>query len=158
LHLLDNSELMADSRNQWESRGSIMISKASATYVRLSPQKARYVADLIRNKSVLNAYSILDRTTRKPTENYKKLIQSAVDTATKLKEKNIGDLYISKVVADSAGMMKRWRSMTMGKAGMIRKRMSHLTVELDVRVKNTKPQDNSTKPKSNAKKILGAAK
>lgn len=110
-----------------------MVSTAKGKFIRISPRKMRYVLDLVRTKSVIEAYSILDRTSRRPCLVVRKLIQQAADSAVKQKQLPLESLYISKTFADGAGMMKRFRSMSMGRAGMIRKRLSHVTVELDSR-------------------------
>jgi len=110
-----------------------MITTASANYVRMSPRKVRYVIDLVRNKNVSAAYSILDRNTKRACGIVKKLIKQAVDSAEKQHQISAETLYVSKIYADGAGMMKRFRAMSMGRAGVIRKRLSHITVELDSR-------------------------
>ena len=105
------------------------------------------VLDLVRNKTVTRAYSILDRTPRRASLTVKKLIQSAADAAVKNNKENVEDLFISKITADGAGMLKRWRAMSMGRAGQIQKRLSHIAVELDKsRVKAAQPAVVSQKP------------
>lgn len=110
-----------------------MVSTARFSYVRLSARKARYVVDLVRNKSVNEALSILNRTQKKGAIIVQKLIQSAVANAKTKSEIDQANLKIAKITADTAPMFKRWRSMSMGRAGMIRKRMSHLLIELDAK-------------------------
>lgn len=135
-----------------------MISKAKAHYVRMSPQKIRLVLDLIRKQPVPKAYSILDRTTKRASIVVKKLLMSAADSAQKQKHLGPEALYISKITADGAGMLKRWRSMSMGRAGVIRKRMSHLLVELE-QIPGTSSEEKQipqAKPKTE-KKLVGAA-
>ena len=107
-----------------------MISRAVARYVRLAPRKMRYVLDIVRGKSVPQAYAILDRTPKRACLVVRKLIQQAATSANELHQAAAEDLIVSKIFADGAGMMKRFRSMSMGRAGMIRKRLSHVTVEL----------------------------
>jgi large subunit ribosomal protein L22 len=109
-----------------------MISKAKVSYIRMSPRKIRYVLDIIRNLPVSVALSVLDRTNARPCETLSKLILQAADSAKKQKNIDIQRLYVSRVYADGAGMLKRFRSMSMGRAGMIRKRMSHVCVELEL--------------------------
>ena len=108
-----------------------MISHASARYVRMSARKVRYVLDIVRGKPVPVAIAILERTPKRACLIVKKLIHQAADSAHKQKEMKAESLVVSKIFADGAGMMKRFRSMSMGRAGMIRKRLSHITVELD---------------------------
>ena len=108
-----------------------MISRAQASFVRMAPRKMRYVLDLVRAQSVPQAYSILNRTHKKASGIIRKLIMTAVDAAEKQHQAAAGDLKISKIYADQAGIMKRFRAMSLGRAGEIRKRLSHVVVELD---------------------------
>ena len=108
-----------------------MISRAQASFVRMAPRKMRYVLDLVRAKSVPQAYSILDRTHKKASGIIRKLIMTAVDAAVKQRQTPVEDLKITRIYADQAGIMKRFRAMSLGRAGEIRKRLSHVVVELD---------------------------
>ena len=103
---------------------------ATAKYVRISPQKVRLVLDLVRGKSVPQAYSILNGTSKRSSSVVKKLLMTAADSAKTKSQTPAEQLMVSKITADGAGMFKRWRSMSMGRAGMIRKRLSHITVDL----------------------------
>ena len=109
-----------------------MISKAILRYVRISPFKAREVADLVRGKSVDEALNILEFTPKKAASIIKKVIKSAIANA----ENNFGysdidRLFISKIYIDEGPTLKRYRPYAMGRACMIRKRTSHITVVLD---------------------------
>lgn len=108
-----------------------MISRAQASFVRMAPRKMRYVLDLVRAKSVPQAYSILNRTHKKASGIIRKLIMTAADAASKQHQVAAEDLKITKIYADQAGIMKRFRAMSLGRAGEIRKRLSHVVVELD---------------------------
>lgn len=98
----------------------------------MSPSKVRYILDQVRNKSVIEALAVLSRSNRRAALPVKKLILSAVDNAIKRKDEQSDRLKVSKIYADGAGIMKRWRAMTMGRAGSIQKRLSHISVELDL--------------------------
>lgn len=108
-----------------------MISKAQVKFVRISPRKVRYVIDLIRNKKVDQAQAILTGTPRRAGEILRKLLDQAIDAAVKNSQVQPADLKISKVTADGGPMMKRFRAMSMGRAGRIQKRTSHIYLELD---------------------------
>ncbi len=97
----------------------------------MAPRKMRYVLDLVRAKSVPQAYSILNRTHKKASGIIRKLIMTAADAASKQHQVAAEDLKITKIYADQAGIMKRFRAMSLGRAGEIRKRLSHVVVELD---------------------------
>lgn len=138
-----------------------MIAKASAKFVRISPRKVRYVIDLIRQKTVPAAQGILNGSPRRAGGILKKLLNQAVDAAKRNSQIEAKDLVISRVTADGGPMMKRFRSMSMGRAGMIRKRTSHIQLELDLRNKNViKALPNSlqkaNKKESGKKKLVGA--
>lgn len=109
-----------------------MIAKASSQYVRISPRKVRYVIDLIRRKNVPAAQAILNGSPRRAGEILKKLLNQAVDAAKRNSQVESKNLLISKVTADGGPVMKRFRPMSMGRAGVIRKRTSHICLELDL--------------------------
>jgi hypothetical protein len=96
------------------------------------------------------AFSILDRTTRRATRVVRKLIEQAVDSASKQHKTAPDALVVSRIFADGAGMMKRFRSMSMGRAGMIRKRLSHVTVELELKPGAALPAAAEPAPKGHA--------
>lgn len=149
-----------------------MISRAQASFVRMAPRKLRYVLDLVRAKSVPQAYSILNRTHKKASGIVRKLIMTAVDAAEKQHQTAVEDLKIARIYADQAGIMKRFRAMSLGRAGEIRKRLSHVVVELDrikalpaapaaPAVKQEKKSVKVEKPKKAApksRKLAGASK
>ena len=108
-----------------------MESKAITKYVRISPFKARLVADLVRGKQVEDAYTILQYTRKKATVPIMKTIKSAVSNAISQKgtfEVKPEDMYVAEIRVDEGPMMKRFRPMAMGRAGMIRRRSSHISV------------------------------
>lgn len=147
-----------------------MISRAKASFVRMAPRKMRYVLDLVRAKSVPQAYAILNRTHKKASGIIRKLIMTAADAAVKQHQTPIEDLKITRIYADQAGIMKRFRAMSLGRAGEIRKRLSHVVVELDrisaapkapASVKQDKKSAQVETPKkavSKPRKLAGASK
>lgn len=116
-----------------------MIAKASVPFVRISPRKVRYVIDLIRKKKVGEAQGILSGSPRRAGGIVKKLLDQAVDAAEKNSKIAARELMISKVTADGGPSMKRFRSASMGRAAVIQKRTSHITLELDLVRKNFSP-------------------
>ena len=119
-----------------------MVAKAYARFIRISPRKMRMVVDVIRGKDVHEALNILANLNKRGAELADDIVRSAVANAKR--DPNIKDenLYISKMIVDGGPVLKRFRAMSMGRAGMIRHRTSHISVEL-----NTRP----------VKKIPGAA-
>ncbi len=113
-----------------------MISKASVSFVRISPRKVRYVIDLIRHKSVPQAQAILIGSPRRGGEILRKLLDQAVNAAERNSQVTPDQLVVSKALADGGPMMKRFRAATMGRANHIKKRTSHIQIELDLAKKN----------------------
>ena len=106
------------------------IVRAQAKYVRTSARKARLVCDQIRGKGVDEAYAILAHTPRAVAEDWEKLLKSAVANAENNHELLGDDLKIVAVFADEGPTLKRFRPRAMGRATPIRKRTSHLTIQL----------------------------
>lgn len=108
----------------------IMIAKAHAKYIRVSPQKVRVVIPLIKGENVDKATVVLKLTNKRAAFLLGKVLQSAVANA-----KNKGyaqdKLFICRVIANSGPVLKRFRAATFGRATMIRKRSAHILVELD---------------------------
>ena len=109
-----------------------MIAKARARFIRISPRKMRQVVDVIRGKSVYEALSILTNLNKRAAGLAEDILRSAVSNAKK--DPNVKDenLYISKAVVDGGPVLKRFRAASMGRASMIRHRLSHIAVELDL--------------------------
>ncbi|RLA82796.1 MAG: 50S ribosomal protein L22 [Deltaproteobacteria bacterium] len=104
---------------------------ARARYLRISPRKARLVADLVRGKKVDEALGILAFTKKKFARQLTKIIQSAVANAEHNTNMDVDSLWIKRIFVDQGPMLKRYRPRAMGRATMIRRRTSHVTVVLD---------------------------
>ena len=102
-----------------------------AKYVRVSPQKARLVVDLIRGKKVNNAIATLTFTRKAVSKVINKVLKSAVANAENTKKIDVDTLYVKKAYVDQAPTMKRIHAKAMGRANVIRKRSSHITIILD---------------------------
>ncbi|MFA5145265.1 MAG: 50S ribosomal protein L22 [Candidatus Omnitrophota bacterium] len=109
-----------------------MIAKAEAKFLRVSPRKAKQVADLIRHKDALGAQSILVNLNKRPKEYLIKILKSAIANA-KIKGFNVEQLYISKISCNPGPVWKRFKAAAFGRAASIRKRTSHITIELDLK-------------------------
>ena len=107
--------------------------KAVARYIRISPIKARWVADLIRGKSVNDAFAILAFTNKKAARIIEKVLKSAVANAAQRGDIDVDNLYIKTITVDQGPMLKRIRPMARGRAGLIRKRTSHITIIVEER-------------------------
>ena len=112
-----------------------MIAKAVARYLKISPKKVRLVLDVVRGKSVGEALALLPNINKKASGLIEEVIESAVNNVkVKYPEQNYTEdvLYISKLTADGGPSLVRYRAASMGRAMMIRRRTSHICVELDV--------------------------
>ncbi len=109
----------------------MMEVRAVSKYIRISPQKARLVADLIRGKDVDEALSILKFTPKKAARLIDKTLRSAIANAEQSKIIDVDSLYVKRIYVDEGPTMKRWMAKAMGRASRILKRTSHITVVLD---------------------------
>ena len=118
-----------------------MITRAVLRYVRISPRKVRPVIALVKGKSPEEAISILFSVKKKASQYLIDLLKSAMANARRIQGIDVTDLYISNLIANGGPQMKRFRAASMGRASTIRKRTSHITVELDHRtVKAEEPK------------------
>jgi len=106
--------------------------QATAKFVRVSPRKARLVADNIRGRTVPEARTILKFTERAAAVDVEKVLRSAVANA----ESNPAlhwtgdDLVVHAVYVDEGPTLKRWRARARGRIGRIHKRTCHITVQV----------------------------
>lgn len=107
-----------------------MESKAIARFIRVTPRKARLVVDVIRGKRVGDAVSMLTFMPQHASNVVLKLLKSAIANA---EQKNIPDvdrLKIKSAFVDQGPTMKRVSPRAMGRANIIKKRSSHITLVL----------------------------
>jgi len=105
-----------------------MGAKAVAKHIRISPRKARQVIDLIRGKDVGEAFAILRFTVHKATEPVSKVLKSAVANAEHNYAMNADNLYVKEAYVDEGPTLKRVMPRARGRADIIKKRSSHITV------------------------------
>jgi large subunit ribosomal protein L22 len=98
---------------------------------RSSPRKMRLVADCIRNKPFFYALAILNYTKNHASIPIRKLALSVLDNwRKKYKNEDESNLYLKEIRVDSAGMLKRMRPAPQGRGHRIRKRSSHISIEI----------------------------
>ncbi|MBI4496165.1 MAG: 50S ribosomal protein L22 [Deltaproteobacteria bacterium] len=107
-----------------------MEARAVAKYLRLSPRKVRYSADLIRGKRVEEALTILSLVPQGGARVVSKVLRSALANAGQNKSIDVDTLFVKTICVDQGPTLKRFRPRPMGRAGRIRKRTSHITVVL----------------------------
>ncbi|HIS02913.1 MAG TPA: 50S ribosomal protein L22 [Candidatus Pullichristensenella avicola] len=105
--------------------------RAVAKYVRVSPRKVQIVIDLIRGKKVDDALAILMYTPKSAAPVVEKLLNSAIANAENNLEMNRDDLYVAEVYANQGPTLKRYWARSHGRADMIKKHTSHITIVLD---------------------------
>jgi large subunit ribosomal protein L22 len=108
--------------------------RATAKYVRIAPRKARLVADAIRGKSYPEAASILRFTNKRAAKVIGDVVNSAAANAEHNMDADPEELFVREIRVDEGPTIKRYRARALGRATMIRKRTSHITVELGVPV------------------------
>ena len=106
-----------------------MEASAAYKYMRISPQKARLVVDLIRGKSVSEAFSILNFTKKRVTHDVEKILRSAVSNAEqKAEHLDVDELVVSRAFVNEGPRQKRVRPAPMGRAYRYQRRTSTITV------------------------------
>ena len=104
---------------------------ATAKYVRVAPRKAKIVVDLIRGKQVDQALAILMYTPKSAAPVVEKLLNSAIANAENNLEMDRASLYVAEVYANQGPTLKRYWARSHGRADMIKKHTSHITIVLD---------------------------
>lgn len=102
--------------------------EANLRHSRISARKARLVADLVRGMKVDSALDLLRFTPKKGAKVIRKVVQSALDNASRSAGVDEDRLYISRITVDEGPTLKRWSPRAMGRATRIRKRTSHICV------------------------------
>jgi large subunit ribosomal protein L22 len=107
-----------------------MESRAKLKFLRVSPRKARLVAELVRGKPVDQAIDTLKFTKRAASLPIRKLLESAVANAENNHGLDIDILWVKELRVDPGPTLKRFRPRAQGRAFMICKRTSHVSVVL----------------------------
>jgi large subunit ribosomal protein L22 len=102
--------------------------KAVATHIRIAPRKIRIVIDLIRGKSIGEAFAILKFTPKVGSEVIEKVLKSTVANAEHNYDMNSDNLYVAAAYVDQGPTLKRIHPRSRGQAFKILKRTSHVTV------------------------------
>ena len=121
--------------------------KAQARFMRVSPQKARLVLNLIKGQKVENALNTLAFTKKRVAATVEKLLRSALENANYLSTEkgidvDVDNLYVKQAVANDGPRMKRIRPAPMGRAFRYVRRIAH--IELVLAEKTRAGQDTAT--------------
>jgi large subunit ribosomal protein L22 len=115
-----------------EGLDEAMEARATQKYIRVSPQKARLVVDLIRGKNVGDALSTLTYTKKRVTQAVEKVLRSAIANAEeKAEHVDVDQLVVSEAYVDDGPRSKRIRPAPMGRAYRYQRRTSHLTIVVE---------------------------
>jgi len=114
--------------------------RAETRYLRVSPQKARLVLDLIKGRRVEEARDTLMFTKKRVAAHVGKLLQSALDNANFLATEKgldveIDNLYVKRAIANDGPRMKRIRPAPQGRAYRYQRRIAHIELVLAERGK-----------------------
>ena len=107
-----------------------MQTQAVLKFVRLSPQKGRLLADLVRGKKVDEALNTLKFSRQRAAGIIRKVLESAIANAENNNGADIDELRVSEIFVDEGPVMKRIRPRAKGRADRIIKRTSHITVRV----------------------------
>ena len=108
-----------------------MEARATAKFIRSSPQKVRLVVDLIRGRNVSEALDILRFTKKRAATQVTKVLKSAIANAEQKDEAtDLDRLLVSRAYVNEGPRMKRMRPAPMGRALRYQRRMSHISIHV----------------------------
>lgn len=108
-----------------------MAYEAVHRFARISPQKARLLADMIRGKEADEALDILKFQSQRGARMLEKVLKSALANAEDLRAPNLRSLVVVDVRVDAGPMFRRMRPKARGMSAVIKKRSSHIRVALE---------------------------
>ena len=107
-----------------------LSARATAKFVRVTPMKARRVIDLVRGKDASDALDILRFAPQAASEPVAKVLASAMANAENNLDLDPRTLVVTAAYADEGPTLKRFRPRAQGRAFRVRKRTSHITIEV----------------------------
>jgi len=110
-----------------------METRAQLKHIRISPQKARLVVDMIRGKGVEDAIGILEFNERRASKVIVKTLKSAIANAETTQNVDVDTLYVKSAWVDEGKVQKRFLPRAHGRATKVIKRSSHVTIVVDER-------------------------
>lgn len=102
--------------------------KATAKYMRISPQKVRKLVDAVKGKPAEAGLNTLRFMPQKAAGMVEKILKSAVANASQNTTLDVDGLVIKNIIVDEGPMLKRFRARARGRGSRILKRTSHITV------------------------------
>jgi len=128
----------------------VLVGKATAKFVRMSPMKVRRVVDLIRGLPASEAQAVVKFDPHAASEPVGKVLNSAIANAEHLahvrsQRLDPEDLFITEAFVDEGPTLKRFRPRAQGRAYRIRKRTSHITIVVAPTQENTAHRKEGTR-------------
>ena len=105
-----------------------MEARAILRSARISPQKARLVADQVRGMPVARASDLLQFSDKKAAHMIRKVLMSAISNAENNQGADVDELKVATICVDEGPMLKRFMARAKGRGTRILKRTSHITV------------------------------
>jgi large subunit ribosomal protein L22 len=136
-----------NAQNDVTTEAELPTAYARARFVRDSPTKVRRVIELIKGRSAVDALAVLRFAPQAASEPVAKVLASAVANAENNLQLDPDTLWVKNAYADEGPTLKRIRPRAQGRAYRIRKRTSHITVEVESRP--------AVAPKAQSKKKAG---
>ena len=122
--------MSTDTQQKEQQADQKLTARATAKFVRVTPMKARRVIDLIRGKDASDALDILRFAPQSASEPVAKVLASAIANAENNLDLDPRTLVVSTAYADEGPTLKRFRPRAQGRAFRVRKRTSHITIEV----------------------------
>ncbi|MBQ0029586.1 MAG: 50S ribosomal protein L22 [Bacteroidales bacterium] len=140
--MANRKQKAADARK--EANKSVYFAKLND--VPTSPRKMRLVADMIRGMEATKALAVLKYSAKEASNRLEKLLLSAINNWEQKTEQKMetGDLYVSNIYVDGAGMLKRLRTAPQGRGYRIRKRSNHVTLFVETMDKKIAKETKNT--------------
>jgi len=120
---------MAAKAKKQEVEEPVLV-RATSKYVRVSPRKARLIADQVRGKHIDDARSLLQFSPRSAADDIAKVIESAAANAENNHDLIGDEMVVAEIRVDEGPTLKRFRPRAMGRATPIHKRTCHISVAL----------------------------
>jgi large subunit ribosomal protein L22 len=118
-----------------------MEAKAEARYIRVSPQKARLVVDLIRGQKAGQAITTLRSTNKRIAPQVEKVLHSAIANAKdRFEDVDVDRLVVSEAYVHDGPRMKRIRPAPMGRAYRYQRRMAHIVIKVAEKAENAEKE------------------
>ncbi len=121
---------MAEKKINETQDNQILLAKASAKSIKISPQKANLVLGLIRGLEAEEALNILEFSNKRISNEIKKILKSAISNAENNHQLDIDKLVVHEALVGKSMVMKRFRPRARGRSGKILKPFSKIKIIL----------------------------